>query len=115
MLNEAILVMDSRSSLEALRSQNVTAAWSRVYKLEGFYIDLNLKATDQTAVLLGQILPVTKGLRGSSIDLKDQGGKVLQNLRVGGAGDFRCTLGYPGVYRLELHLADRVLALGLEV
>jgi hypothetical protein len=114
-MNEAILVMDSRSAPEALRSQNVTAAWSRVYRLEDYYIDLNLKATSHTAVLMGQILPVTKHLRGSAIDIKASGGKLLENVPVGGAGDFRCTLAYPGVYRLEIRLADRVLELPLEV
>lgn len=115
MLTEAVLVMDSRSSLEALRSQNITAAWSRVYKLEEYYIDLNLKASSHSAVLMGQILPVTKGLRGGSVDLKAPDGKVLQSLLVGGAGDFRCTVSYPGVYQLEIRLADRVLSFPLEV
>lgn len=114
-MSKAILIMDARSSPETLRSQNITAAWSRVYKIEDYYIDLNLKANSHMAVLMGQILPVTRGVHGSSIDLKGPDGKVLQNLTVGGAGDFRCTLSYPGVYQLEIRLSDRVLSLPLEV
>lgn len=109
------LLMDSRRTSQTLRSQNVSSAWTRVYKVEEFYLDLNLQARNHRAVLMGQILLLGKELQPSSIDLKDQGGKVLENLPIGGAGDFRCTVPYPGTYELEIRLAERTLSVPLEV
>ena len=115
MLTFVTLLMDSRSGSDTLRSQNVSEAWSRVYKVEEFYLDLNLQARSDRAVLMGQILPLGEELRQSSIDLKDAGGKVLQNMPIGGAGDFRCMVAYPGSYALEIKLGERTLSVPLEV
>ena len=115
MLTFVTLLMDSRTSPETLRSQNGTTAWSRVYKIEEFYLDLNLQANSHRAVLMGQILPLGQELQQSSIGLKDAGGKVFENMPIGVAGDFRCALAYPGTYELEIKLAERTLSVPLEV
>lgn len=114
---EAILVMDSRKTSLALRSQNFSGAWSQLYKAGDFYLDLNLKPETTGAILQGHIV-AEPGV------LSDLGGMVFlrtNNLQsfsapIAPTGSFRLTLEEPGEYGLEIVLQDQVLRVGqLEV
>jgi len=111
---EAILVMDSRKTSHAIRSQNFSGAWSQLYKAGNFYLDLSLKPQNDGAILQGHIVAEpgqdTNGLVFVRTD------QANQSIAISPTGSFRLALQEPGQYGLEIVLQDQVVRVGkLEV
>jgi hypothetical protein len=109
MFDEAILVMDARSSGESVRSSDYGrirhgSDWTRLYKAQDFYLDLSLQRNQSEAVLLGQLIPVKEG---SQI----VGSVATENRRyipLNDRGGFRVSL-EPGLHDLHIHLGSNLI------
>lgn len=105
---QAILVMDSRKTSHALRSQNFSGAWSQLYKAGDFYLDLSLKPEAAGAILQGHIVAdpsLYSHLHGLVLLRKNQ---ANLSAPLGSTGSFRVVLEEPGDYGLEIVLQDQV-------
>lgn len=102
---EAILVMDSRTTSMALRSQSFGGAWNKLYKMDEYYLDLSLKPERDQAMLMGRL--VNSGLQVGSVSLLSQDGECLRQVSLGEAGIFRLPVAQGGTYQLQMQLGEQ--------
>ena len=115
MFEEAILVMDARSSSESVRSSDYGrirhgSDWTRLYKAQDLYLDISLQRNQDQSVLIGQLIAMKEGVEFvGSISTKNQ-----RFLPLNDRGGFRIIL-EPGLHDLHLHLgSDLIVVRGLE-
>ncbi len=101
---EAILVMDSRNVLLAVRNQS-QGSWSKLYKVDNHYLDLSLKLEGANALLIGKLVTATQ-TEGSARLMACDGG-LLQEVELSASGMFRLPVPMAGVYHLEMSLGEQ--------
>ena len=101
MIEEAILVMDSRTQTGKVRSQATGFDWTRLYKTQHCYLDLWLQRTPSGAVLVGRVIPeeLSQTLVGY-VDTPNHGPIPLDL-----EGGFRLDLS-PGLHDLHIYLSN---------
>lgn len=107
---EAILVMDSRKTSHAIRSQSFSGAWSQLYKAGNFYLDLSLKPQEGGALLQGHIVAEPGHNPNGLVFVRTD--KANQSIAISPTGSFRLALQEPGEYGLEIVLQDQVVRVG---
>lgn len=103
---EAILVMDSRTTSIALRSQSFGGAWSKLYKMDEFYLDLSLKPERDQAMLMGRLVNSGPQVAGS-VSLVSQEGECLRQVSLNDAGIFRLPVTQGGTYQLQMLVGEQ--------
>lgn len=109
-LSEATLVMDSRKTMVAVRHQNLSGAWSQLYKAGGIYLDLSLRTDGTESALLGHLVADPSQLTqlgGMAVLQKDDEAEVSSTIN--SSGSFRLPLDQLGTYRLEVVLKDQII------
>jgi len=106
---QAILVMDSRKTSIAVRSQNFTGSWSQLYKAGDFYLDLSLKPSETEAMLIGQISGPAQLAEEISGIVSVKNGQGVASGTISPRGSFRLALSERGEHLLEIALKNRVL------
>ncbi|WP_337869224.1 hypothetical protein [Meiothermus sp.] len=101
----AILVMDSRSALPAVRNHSLSGSWSKLYKVDNHYLDLSLKLEGAEPLLIGKL--VTAAQVGGSARLMACDGGLLQEVELSASGMFRLPVPAAGVYHLEMSLGEQ--------
>ncbi|MCS7067899.1 MAG: hypothetical protein N2Z75_04120 [Meiothermus sp.] len=102
---EAILVMDSRNALRAVRNHSVNGSWSRLYKVDKHYLDLSLKVEGTEPLLIGKLVTPTQSSGQARLMTCDGG--VLQEVELSASGMFRLPVPATGVYHLEMSLGEQ--------
>lgn len=102
---EAILVMDSRNVLSAVRNHSLNGSWSRLYKVDSHYLDLSLKIEGTEPLLIGKLVTPTQA-EGSARLMACDGG-LLQEVELSASGMFRLPVPTTGVYHLEMSLGEQ--------
>ncbi len=102
---EAILVMDSRNVLSAVRNHSLSGSWSRLYKVDKHYLDLSLKVEGTEPLLIGKLVTPTQA-EGSARLMACDGG-LLQEVELSASGMFRLPVPTTGVYHLEMNLGEQ--------
>lgn len=102
---EAILVMDSRSVLLAVRNHGLSGSWSKLYKVDNHYLDLSLKLEGAEPLLIGKLVTATQA-EGSARLMACDGG-LLQEVEMSASGMFRLPVPTTGVYHLEMSLGEQ--------
>ena len=115
MFEEAILVMDSRTGGESVRTSDYGrirhgADWTRLYKAQNCYLDLSLQRGQNEAVLLGQLIPMKEGSEMvGTVETEDK-----RYVPLNAKGGFRVSL-QPGLHDLHIHLgSDLIVVRGVE-
>ena len=110
MHNEAILVMDSRTESGSVRSQALSADWSKLYKTEDYFLDLTLHHKGSETILMGHILATESSQQVvGTVATPDK-----RYIPLDASGSFRVSL-EPGLHDLHFHLSSGVIAVrGLE-
>ncbi|GIW25222.1 hypothetical protein [Meiothermus sp.] len=102
---EAILIMDSRDALSAVRSHNLNGSWSRLYKVDKHYLDLSLKLEGTQAHLIGKLVTPTQSKGSARLTAYD--GSLLREVELNASGMFRLPVPAAGVYHLEMSLDEQ--------
>jgi len=102
---EAILVIDSRGALSAVRNHSLGGTWSKLYRVDNHYLDLSLKVENAEPHLIGKL--VTPIQTGGWVRFVACDGGLLQEVELGASGMFRLPVPAPGVYHLEMSLSDQ--------
>lgn len=108
---QAILVMDSRKTAHALRSQNFSGTWSQLYKAGDCYLDLSLRPEASGAILQGNIVAEP----GRYLNMKGlvfvRKGQTDLSTSISPSGSFRLELDKSGQYGLEIVLPNQVISI----
>ncbi len=102
---EAILVMDSRSVLSAVRNHSLSGSWSKLYRVDNHYLDLSLKIEGTEPLLVGKLVTPTQ--TAGSARLMAYDGGLLQEVELSASGMFRLPVPATGVYHLEMNLGEQ--------
>lgn len=103
---EAILVMDSRVNVLAVRSLKITGSWSKLFKMGDRYLDLSLRAGDAQAVLLGKVV-CPEGVSGGTVALVGEKGETWGQAKLSPTGMFNLAIEQAGIYNLEMSIGQQ--------
>lgn len=103
---EAILVMDSRVKVLAVRSQKITGSWSKLFKMGNHYLDLSLRASDSKAVLLGKVVS-PEGIDSGTVALLGEKGEDWGQAKLSTTGMFNLAIEQAGIYNLEMSIGHQ--------
>jgi hypothetical protein len=101
----AVLMMESKGLAPNVRSRNLHAAWSRLYRTDTHFIDLTFNTT-QAGVLQGQLLNADDDLTPVSgkVILRHTGSEQAQEALVDGYGQFRLETDLSQAASLDIYL-----------
>ncbi len=105
-LTEAILVMDSRANMLAVRSQKITGSWSKLFKMGDYYLDLSLKASDNKAILMGKVVSPGGACEGR-VSLMGESGEARGQALLSSSGMFNLAIEQVGMYNLEMAIGQQ--------
>jgi len=113
---EAILIMDSRSTPHlAVRKQNFSGFWSKLYKAGELYLDLTFRSEGANAVLMGQVI-TNQELLSPRVVLHSPGKTSIATTKLTESGRFRFEVKEPGDHLLELGVGEETFMVqGLEI
>lgn len=116
-LFSAILVMDSRKMVRALRSQNPPlSGWSRLYQAGPYYLDMSFKPETEGIRVLGQVASTkAKEFAEAPIRLYQDGGESLEGI-LEPTGRFAFSLAQTLPCCLEVEIGQEIIRLdGLDL
>lgn len=108
----AILVMDSRKMVRAMRSQNpILTGWSRLYQAGPYYLDMSFKPEPEGLRLLGMVASTKiKAFGDAQIRLRQDDGNWIEN-PLESSGRFAVSVDQDQSCCLEVQIGQDVISL----
>lgn len=101
----AVLVMESRGVIPGTRSFQFSDAWSQLYRVDDYYVDLMYQPDQSAGTLHGQVLRAD----GESEDFQGQANLSQSEDAIDTQGQFDLNVEAQGSLNLTLNLSDKVI------
>ena len=104
-------MVESKGEGPSTRSAAATISWSRLYKANGYHIDLAFQTHTGSAELRGQLLPPSASVPQGNVSLYNLSSRKSTSVALSESGTFLLSVEKAGPYRLTFDLEEAELAI----
>lgn len=106
--NRPVLVMEARDVTPNTRNFRLSDTWSRLYRLDDYFLDLSYHSADSETYLHGQVLTYGGELANfeGQVSLLDTEGQKVVSTELHALGQFKVNMHPTEIYQLIVYLKN---------